>query len=642
MKIKKILIYGLSGQCRELNFRGSGLNIIAGESRTGKSAILTIVQYCMGKSRFYIPEGVAREKVSWYGVVFEFKNDEVLVAKPPPKPGKDSQSSVFFLKGKSLSPPKFDQLEVNSDDQTVLKTLTGKIGISHVEAVLAKETKKEKSYIVDIGHTQYYLYQDFNTVANKDRLLYKQDGFRMHTIKETFPVFSKIQGEYDYYLQKEILENEDKIRKIDGELLNINQYSYSAYQKALGLIQQAREVGIVQSDGAFDEEIDVFRVLVSLVDWVPEKSIQPDQETLEMLEQDLFSLKKKRRELLNNITSAKNYLKNAEKFSSEISKQKARLRTIKALPKNSSTGDWQWPFYEQNIGLQSPIATLLINSLENLERDIEYVDSDRIAIDDYVDKNKKELSEQNLLIAEKEDEIKQVLQANSYVEKYASEVYAAIKVVGRISLFVEDFRHPKDLDDLENEKKACSAYLELLKSKKVSNNYDDRLGVAVNEISGYINHYLKLFGGEISQYRVEFSLSKLSLVLYKEDSKFEMKNIGSSENHLFLHLATLFSLHEYFCKHNCPVPRFLFIDQPSQVYFSSAEEGEEIRGDTDWSAVKKIFLVSKKFVERVPGMQLIVMEHAELDEDWYKDAMIEPKWGATGALIPSDWPDINI
>jgi len=50
---------------------------------------------------------------------------------------------------------------------------------------------------------------------------------------------------------------------------------------------------------------------------------------------------------------------------------------------------------------------------------------------------------------------------------------------------------------------------------------------------------------------------------------------GSGENLLGYHLITLCALHEYFVKNKRPVPGFLIIDQPSQVYFPKNTKGVE-------------------------------------------------------------------
>lgn len=84
MKIKSIHVYSHDGQRRDLQFKVNGLNVITGRSSTGKSALSEIIEYCMGRSTFNVPEGIIRDKVSWFAVIYQFSQEQVLIAKPTP------------------------------------------------------------------------------------------------------------------------------------------------------------------------------------------------------------------------------------------------------------------------------------------------------------------------------------------------------------------------------------------------------------------------------------------------------------------------------------------------------------------------------------------------------------------------------
>lgn len=83
MKIKSVSIYSHDGRRRDLWFH-NGLNVITGRSSTGKSALSDIIEYCMGRSTFNVPEGVIRDRVVWFAVIYQFAGEQVLIAKPAP------------------------------------------------------------------------------------------------------------------------------------------------------------------------------------------------------------------------------------------------------------------------------------------------------------------------------------------------------------------------------------------------------------------------------------------------------------------------------------------------------------------------------------------------------------------------------
>ena len=119
--------------------------------------------------------------------------------------------------------------------------------------------------------------------------------------------------------------------------------------------------------------------------------------------------------------------------------------------------------------------------------------------------------------------------------------------------------------------------------------------------------------------------------------------MGSGENWVGYHLIAHLTLHSWFSHRNRPVPRFLFLDQPSQVYFPgeqevAAEMSIDDLSENDRSAVKRMFQYIFSAVQSTdPSFQVIVTEHADIDEEWYQSAVIE-RWRGGLKLVPEDWP----
>ena len=103
--------------------------------------------------------------------------------------------------------------------------------------------------------------------------------------------------------------------------------------------------------------------------------------------------------------------------------------------------------------------------------------------------------------------------------------------------------------------------------------------------------------------------------------------LGSGKNWLGYHLATLLGIHEYLMSSPCnPVPTFLFLDQPSQVFFPDTAWSElnaqpsESKGldiPTDIREMQKVFalldLFRKRGTDKGKPVQLIVVDHAGRD-----------------------------
>jgi DNA repair ATPase RecN len=58
MQILAIVVYSHGGQRRVIPLQPGRLNVITGESRSGKSAVLEIVRYCLGSEELRAPVGI--------------------------------------------------------------------------------------------------------------------------------------------------------------------------------------------------------------------------------------------------------------------------------------------------------------------------------------------------------------------------------------------------------------------------------------------------------------------------------------------------------------------------------------------------------------------------------------------------------
>lgn len=167
MKIKSIHIYSVDGRRRDVTFQ-DGLNVITGRSSTGKSALSDIIEYCMGRSTFNVPEGAIRDKVLWYAVIYRFSGEEVLVAKPAPSSGAQSLSTAMVRRGVDVRPPTFAELAINDSDEGVVALLTQLIGIPENTTDVPMGSSRV-SFDANVKHSFYYLFQKQGLVTNKDQ-----------------------------------------------------------------------------------------------------------------------------------------------------------------------------------------------------------------------------------------------------------------------------------------------------------------------------------------------------------------------------------------------------------------------------------------------------------------------------------------
>lgn len=391
----------------------------------------------------------------------------------------------------------------------------------------------------------------------------------------------------------------------------------------------------------------VVALLRTALAWKPQAMPLDDGQRISQIEHDLVMLREQRRETQARIDSAAQFAKRSAGFEGEAVEQRERLASIKALPFNRETGEWQWPFAEANLNLESPIAGLLLGELEALDQEMSVAVRERPILDAYLAEQRTALQTATESIRAKELELAAAIAANAAMAEMGSRNNAAARVVGRISLFLENLIPNTELLRLEAEERRLKAKCDELERKIGADNSGQRLTSTLNNISMHMSGYISALGAEFSQYPARLDLHHLTVAIDRPGRPILMPRTGGGSNHLAYHLAAMLALHRFTVSYKHPMPQFLLIDQPTQVYFPSEAVYERAGGsierteqDADLEAVRRLFELLQRFAEvDAPGFQVIVTEHANLRDPWFQSALVEAPWTKPPALVPDDWPD---
>lgn len=646
MKISSIHIYSHDGQRRDVKFKVDGLNVITGRSSTGKSALSEIIEYCMGRSTFNVPEGVIRDKVSWFAVVYQFEKEQVLVAKPTPPGGGASCSMAMLRRGTKLQAPAFNDLTVNTDDDSIVELLSRLLGIPENRTVVALEHSRD-SFDANVKHTFYYLFQKQGLVANKDQLFYRQnEQYQPQAIRDTLPILLGVSSHNRFELESRLRAAQRDLRINSKKLEQARNAVDTSHEQAIGLYSEARTVGIIGKTDVSPIADGIIEALRLALSWKPEMVPEDDGGRISRLEEELGKLRQERRDAQARIDAAQLFAKRAGGYESEAAEQIDRLASIKALPRNPESGEWQWPFSERNLALESPVATVLLSELESLDKELRIATGQRPKLEAYLAELNGTTYKITGTIKQKEAELSAANSANELIAQMGTRNNAAALVVGRISLFLETLIPNEDLARLESENRRLKHKLKQLEDEIGADDSNERLTSILNNISAQVSRYIEDFNAEFSSYPARLNLPQLTIIFDRPERPVPMGRTGGGENHLAYHLSALLALHLFAARNNRPIPHFLLIDQPTQVYFPSEQVYKDADGsvqkteaDADLDAVRRLFDLLLRFTqEDVPGFQLIITEHANLREQWFQDALVEQPWTKPPALVPEEWP----
>ena len=641
MKIRSLHLYHHDGRRRDLTFRTDGLNIITGRKSTGKSALANIIDYCMGRSTFRVPVGVIRDAVSWYAVIYQFPGEQVMVAKPAPSNGAKSCAIALLRRGADLSPPLFSDLVPNADDHGVVDLLSRLLGISENRTDVPSDQSRA-SFGANVKHTKFYLFQRQKFVASNEQLFDRQNEPNLdQSIRDTFPILFGISTPDAYRLERERRAVDRELRIRSKALDEIARSREVADERGRSLLAEAEAVGIQVFRG-YDDVLSVTSALESLRDWRPDAVPEDDGTQEDRFRQTLADLRRERQEVQRSIEGAEEFARRASAFGSQAGEHLERLASIRLLPTNDED-TWQWPFAPQNLDMDGPIAASLLREITSLEQEMAAMTTERPKLNEYLAERREVVAQLGREIAVTEEELLAAVGARAAVVELGSRNEAAARVVGRVSLHLDRLATDEERERLEREVQALEVRLRALVSQIDREGEAARRASVLSRLSAPIRSYVDKLGGEHAQDPIRLDLSSpVTLTFDRPDGPFYLRETGSAANHLAYHIGALLALHRFAAEGGHPIPQFLMLDQPTQVYFpGTVYEGGMVDGsepDADIAAVQRLFDLLYKFtIEDVPGFQLIITEHANLPDAWYQDALVEPPWTAPPALVPEDW-----
>src|SRR5687768_10364414 len=124
--IRQIVVYSHDGRRRDVDFAIGSLNIITGPSHSGKSAIVEIIDYCLGAGDCNLP-GMVRETTAWVAVVWERAKECMAIARQVPARSEKTVNEMYWArgtdKGSDLLPKSATELRSSGNRDSVMRLI---------------------------------------------------------------------------------------------------------------------------------------------------------------------------------------------------------------------------------------------------------------------------------------------------------------------------------------------------------------------------------------------------------------------------------------------------------------------------------------------------------------------------------------
>jgi hypothetical protein len=603
MQILELAVYSHDGRVRRLVFRLGALNIITGGSKTGKSAIQQIVEYCLGNGTCDIPAGVIWNSVSWYALLLQFEGIRVFVARKHPEPGKKSSETVHIEIGAMSGVAPFDSLRGNSTPQQTVDQLTRLLGIvPNVNTPPVGQTRPPLE--ATLNHARLLLFQSQSEIANQKFLFHRQgEPFIPQAIRDTLPYFlgavpeDLLAKQRDLKLAKDAhraaVRARDEARSVVGEGL----------RRAYTLLSEAEDAGLLDPQTAPVQDAEIIGLLRSVATWRmnPNQPVVTDARGIALLE-EIAHLRSRADQLRTEIMEARKLSGEISGFGNELHEQRARLTPLGLIHEDSnSEHSNQCPICLSTISVPIPAVAEMQRSLNRLTSQLQAVQVERPRLADVIEKMELEQSRVRAEINEKRRAYESVAaQQLDFVNATEPDNRRA-HVVGRISLYLESLPSEAGSDATELERRVAEtlAKVQGLENWFDSLDLDERQASAINIIGRGMSGYAEQLQMEWGRNPLRLDVKKLTVSADAPSGPVTMDRMGSAENWLSCHLVAHLSLHEFFVSGGRPVPRFLILDQPTQVYYPPERDSngsvDDLK-DEDQKAVRRIFQVLLGFV----------------------------------------------
>lgn len=644
IQILDIVLYSKRGKRRVLSLRPGELNIITGDAKTGKSALISIVDYCLGSSSCEVPEGVIRNNVSWYGIHLTDGSSEHFVARRSPDSGKATTSDAYYAVGSKLTLPEAPEISATTNIDSVVERLTAVVGIGlNVHEPPKGQTRRLVS--AKLRHALAFVFQKQEEVSNPKFLFHKQsDNWVAQSIKDTLPYFLGAVDD-DFVAKKaKLRELRRQLRDRDRALARMEAIAGDGLGGAASLVAEAKDVGLLHAGTAPSTWEDAVAELRSAMSTSPEEQLIRYEESIDQAELRRLNVEHARlREQLcrqqNELDAMRSLLDDEGGYSEEMSEQVSRLSSLGIFV---ATDSGCCPLCEQPTLGRVPTAMQLQSELDRASGQLGSVAKHTPGLESLIIEQEAKLAATRRLLKENRGAREALRRSDDRFAVLRDAASRRALVLGRISLFLETLPQVADSSGFLREIEQLQAEIEMFEGELSDETLREWLDSILSVISKKLTTWAELLEHEHRGSPFRLDPRRLQLVADAETGTgpIPMDRMGSGANALCCHIIAHLALHEWFVHKGRPVPRFLFFDQPSQVYFPAEQDiggSIAVLDHEDRIAIIRIFkLIRDVVAELSPGLQVVITEHADVTEDWYQTAVVE-RWRKGAALIPTAW-----
>ena len=653
-QIRGIVLWPRDGnfEPRTLKFELGKVNVISGASRTGKSAVIPIIDYCLGSSTCSIPVNTIRKYCEWFGIVVATAQGEKLLARKEPGAQRNTDD-MFLLEAEKITTIPA-RLTKNTSAGAVKRLLDDLANLSSLDFSGGEETSgfDGRPAFRDLAA---FTFQPQNVVANPDVLFFKTNTYEhREKLRKIFPYVLGAVTPALMAKQFELNRTRQLLRRKEKELKEAQEVSARWLADLKSKFSEAQELGLIPK---LEEEISRNQMIERLEEVIArtDLTLAVSTSTISDALRELNSLESEEREVSRELTTLRHRLEEmnrmrvgVQQYETALSVQRGRLQLSSWLASHASD-ESDCPMCGSHTDSAKRKLQVLAQRLEEVET-AAGADKDKevpAAFD-------RELQRVTAEVGNATERLRSVQirkRALTGRSKEASEQQFSAKhterFIGNLESSLDLHRRLGSDSELVEEVRVLKETVRALEEALREQDVEARMRRALRIINANAGKLLPHLDIENPNDPISLETNDLTIKVLGSERDDYLSEIGSGSNWLSYHLAVLLSLHQfYLSQRNSPVPAFLVLDQPSQVYFPKqvvsrdVEVGDDPKvRDEDVDAVRKAFEVMGSVALGENGkLQLIVLDHASRDVWGGIDGVVGlPEWRGGTKLVPMEW-----
>lgn len=645
--LKVILWPRAGGEPREVIFKPGMINVISGASKTGKSAVIPIIDYCLGSEKCSIPVGVIRESCAWFGVLVDTLEGQKLFARREPG-NQQSTGDMVLLEAPVIDIPKIIQ-EKTTNFEYVKSILNRLAGLSNLE--FEPGTEDRFKFRPSFRDLMAFTFQPQNVIANPDVMFFKADTTEhREKLKTIFPyILGAISPEL-LQARHELNRLSRLLRRKESELLSRKTSSAAWQREGQTWILLAIELGLLPPDfQVLDDWSSIIEVL-RRIHTSDTQGVTPTLASMDVVMVRLSALRTQESDLAIQLNQSRQRLhelrrldESSNVYGGALRVQRDRLalsKWIRELAREQDDAVFK-PSESGNDRLNQLCETLdaIEVRLQSHPEVAENIGKETLRQREKVQvllDNLKSVQNEIQILEGKSNTAKNGKDTGERVDRFQGRLEEALRLYDAANL---TSTLPGEIAELKGE---IERLIKLISEHEIERKLENALHI-VQDIAGKL---IPRLDGEWPQAPIKLIIPDLTVKVIRGTRDDYLWEIGSGANWLAYHMALTLALQAYFLRiPNHPVPGLLIYDQPSQVYFparravrSQSEVLDPEWLDEDVKAVRKVFDLLDKIFRKTNGrLQVVVLDHAD-DEVWgqLSNVHLVEEWRGK-ALVPLDW-----